>query len=280
MSPAQGEAGADATGSDARGPIRWGHVIPAVALGLAALVVCGALGLWQWNRASEQGEVRQPDPAVAIAEVVAPASNADTAIGRAVWADGGWADAEVALVPFREVDGEEAVMVVRAFTVSADATGTGADATLPVVVGWLPPADVADFDTAVPATTRIDGLVRSAEGAAPASSPDQSPPDGAFWADRLSPAVLAQHWDSPLYSALLTADEPGPGLRALPEPEPERSLDFRSLTYALEWWLFGAFFVFVGGRWIRDNGRARPQASPEEPRDAASTADAQPGGSP
>ncbi|WP_084038390.1 SURF1 family cytochrome oxidase biogenesis protein [Demequina sp. NBRC 110053] len=252
----------------AAGRIRWGHVIPAAVLVLGALAVCGALGMWQWNRASEQGEVRQPDPPVAIAEVAAPATTADTAIGRDVWADGAWADADVALVPGREVDGAEAVMVVRAFAVSADATGTGEPATLPVVVGWLAPEDVAGFDTSAPETTRIDGVMRSAEGAAPAQDPDLQAPQGAFWADRLSPAVLAQHWESPLYSALLTAHEPGPGLRVLPEPEAERSLDFRSLTYAIEWWLFGAFFVFVGMRWIRDNGRARPQAPPASPAES------------
>lgn len=243
----------------ARGSIRWGHVIPAAAIAVGALVVCGVLGWWQWNRASEQGEVRQPDPPVAIAEVIAPASPA-TGIGRAVWADGGWADEDVALVPDREVGGEPAVLVVRAFRVQADATGGGEDATLPVVVGWLAPDAVDAFEVAVPDGDRIEGVLRSSEGASPALDPDQDAPTGAFWADRVSPAVLAQHWQSPLYSVLLTADAPEPGLRALPAPEPERSLDFRSLTYAIEWWLFGAFFVFIAGRWIRDNGRAAPPA--------------------
>lgn len=256
-----------------RGPIRWGHVIPAAILAVAAIVVCGALGWWQWTRASEQGEVRQPDPAVPIAELIAPATGA-SGIGRDVWADGAWADAQAALVPDREVDGEPAVLVVRAFRVDADATGTGQAATLPVVVGWLPPQEVDGFDGGVPTADRVDGHLRSAEGAAPAPEPESAPPAGAFWASGLSPAVLAQEWDSPLYSALLTAAEPEPGLNALPLPDPERSLDFRSLTYAVEWWLFGAFFVFIAGRWIRDNGRARPRAvqpdAPEHPQGGSS----------
>ena len=244
-----------------RRPVRWAQVIPAAVIAVGAVAVCGALGWWQWTRASEQGEARQPDPPVEIAELVAPASGA-SGIGREVWADGAWAREEVALVADREVEGEEAVLVVRAFQVAADATGTGQEATLPVVVGWLAPAEVAAFDAAPPDAARVSGHLRSAEGAAPAPEPDQEPPAGALWISGLSPAVLAQHWDSPLYSALLTATEPEPGLRPLPVPDSDRALDFRSLTYAFEWWLFGAFFVFIAGRWIRDNGRAQPQAAP------------------
>ncbi len=234
--------------------IRWLHVIPAGLLAAAAIAVCGTLGWWQWNRASEQGEVRQPEPPVAIAEVAAPAMTPGSEVGRDVWVDGSWADGDAALVPGREVDGVPAVLVVRPFEVAADATGTGAVATMPVVVGWLSPENVEGFDASPPVGDRVSGYLRSGEGAAPAPDPDAATPDGAVWVDRLSPAVLAQHWDAPLYSTMLSAAEPEPGLGALPEPEVERSLDFRSLAYAGEWWLFGAFFAFIAGRWIRDNG--------------------------
>lgn len=234
--------------------VRWGGVTLALVLLAVVLAVCVPLGMWQWTRASEQGEVRQPLPAAAIADVALPATTLGSELGRQVWVDGTFADADVALIQGREVDGQEAVLVVRAFTVDAAATGTGQVATLPVVVGWLPPDDVPAFNPAAPNVTRIEGYLRSGEGAGPVPDPDIVPPEGSFWADRLSPAVLAQVWDSPMYSGLLTAAEPEDGLRALPEPEPERKLDFRSLMYALEWWLFGAFFTYLALRWIRDNG--------------------------
>ncbi|MDN4480908.1 SURF1 family protein [Demequina muriae] len=234
--------------------VRWGHVIPATALASAAILVCGTLGWWQWGRASEQGEIRKSDPAAAIADVAAPATTPGSEQGREIWADGQYASSGVALIPDREIDGAPAVLVVRPFTVAADATGTGEEATLPVIVGWLAPEDVPGFDAGAPADRRVTGHLRSGEGAAPAPDPEEHPPEGAFWADRLSPAVLAQEWDAPLYTTLLSADAAEPGLRPLPAPEVERSLDFRSLAYALEWWLFGAFFAFIAGRWIRDNG--------------------------
>ncbi|MFN3866441.1 MAG: SURF1 family protein [Demequina sp.] len=240
--------------------IRWLQVLPVTAFAMAAIIVCATLGWWQWGRASEQGEVRQPDPAAPIADVAAPATTPGSELGREIWAEGEYASSGVALIPDRVVEGAPAVLVVRPFTVAADATGTGEPATLPVIVGWLAPEDVDGFDAGAPAHRRVAGLLRSGEGAAPAPDPDQAPPEGAFWADRLSPAVLAQYWDAPLYTTLMTTNEPEAGLRALVAPEPERSLDFRSVAYALEWWLFGAFFAFIAGRWIRDNGLTAREA--------------------
>ena len=234
--------------------VRWGGVTLASVLMVTVLAVCAALGWWQWTRASQQGEVRQPLPPAPIAEVAQPATTLGSEFGRDVWVDGAFADEDAALVQGRVVDGEPAVLVIRAFTVDAEATGNGAAATLPVVVGWLSPADVSTFDTTVPTVGRIDGHLRSGEGAQPLPDPDLEIPVGSFWADRLSPAVLAQYWESPLYSGLLTAAEPEDGLQALPEPEIERKLDFRSVIYAIEWWLFGGFFTYLGLRWIRDNG--------------------------
>src|SRR5690554_7920192 len=105
--------------------VRWGGVVTAFVLAAVVVAVCGSLGWWQWTRASEQGEVRQPLPAAAIADVAQPATTLGSELGRDVWADGAFAQTDAALVQGRVVDGEPAVLVVRAFTVNADATGTG-----------------------------------------------------------------------------------------------------------------------------------------------------------
>jgi hypothetical protein len=78
--------------------------------------------------------------------------------------------------------------------------------------------------------------------------------------DSVSTATLAQVWPSPVYTPVLAADSAAPGWNPLPPPPVERSLDLRSLTYAGEWWLFGAFAVFLAVRWIRDNGRVPARA--------------------
>ena len=61
-----------------------------------------------------------------------------------------------------------------------------------------------------------------------------------------------------MYSAVLVADRAPEGWSPLEPLPPTTELNFRSAAYALEWWLFGAFALFIVVRWIRDNGRAAP----------------------
>lgn len=244
------------------GGIRWGAVTIAVALTIGTLVVTGALGWWQWNRASSQGEIIHTDPPVPIADLVAPAQRSGPEVGRDVNVAGTFADDAVALVPGREIDGVEAVVVVRPFTVDASATGTGDSATLAVIVGWVAPDHVDSIGAATSGQHTVRGYLRASEGAEPRDHGLGEAPDGAFWADGISTAQFAQEWPSPLYSAVLVSETIEDGMSALPARAEERSIEFRNVAYAIEWWLFGAFFVYLAGRWIRDNGRSAPADVP------------------
>ncbi len=225
----------------------------AVLIAAVALVVCGWLGVWQWQRAQQQAQVVDPGPTVALREVMVPGDSA-MGIGRSVTATGTWGQAPVVLVTGREVEGQAATLLLVPFTVAADATGTGGEATLAVLAGWLP-ADAVTSEAipthpASPSAVTLTGHLRGAEPVAALESAD-----GVLTSEAMSTAALAAVWPAPLYSVILTADEPVPGWRAFPQPEPETRLDLRSATYAAEWWLFGAFAVFICARWIRDNGR-------------------------
>ena len=232
------------------------------ALTIVAVTACIALGLWQWNRAKETGVTVAPEPSVPLAEVLAPASPAGAAVGRQVTVSGSWADEDAVLVSGRAVDGEDAVFLVRALTVNADATGTGQPATLPVIVGWRPASDPVGPDPG-PAQVVITGYVRAPEEATPASGSGGQEIPGVVWSDTISPAQLAQTWPSPLYSAVVSSYEGSESWEPLPPPPPEHSLNLRSLMYALEWWVFGAFALFIGVRAMRDNGR-----NPSQPQEA------------
>ncbi|WP_084127828.1 SURF1 family protein [Demequina sp. NBRC 110055] len=267
-----------------QGDVRWGPVSTVVAALVVVLGVCGALGAWQWSVGTHGGDPVEAADAVPLADALAPASPAEGGVGKAVTVSGAFTQADAALVGGgRVIAGVEAVLVVRPFTVAADATGTGEAATLPVVVGWVPADDLARVGGPSGAT-ELSGYLRGSEGASVSTS--EGAPDGTFLADTLSPAVFAQHWDSPMYSALLVTDTPEEGLQAIPAPEPETELNFRSIVYAFEWWLFAAFFLFVGVRWIRDNGRVAPDAAdgdepaPDVPTDAATASAAVKEGSP
>ncbi|WP_062293789.1 SURF1 family protein [Demequina phytophila] len=246
------------TAATDRGAILWGRVISAVLIALLAVGVCGALGWWQWTRASTTGRTVQPEPAVPLAEVLLPAESAGLAYGRQVTVTGTWADEDAAVVTGREVDGAAAEMLVRPLTVPADQTGTGEDATLAVVVGWRPEGDVAGVDDAPGTQATIEGYLRAPEASAASSTPTTDPAEGTFWSSAMATSELAQTWPAPLYSALLVSYDGTETWTALEPLPPTTELNFRSAAYALEWWLFGAFALFITVRWIRDNGRVPP----------------------
>ena len=72
---------------------------------------------------------------------------------------------------------------------------------------------------------------------------------------QLRVADLAQRFDEDLYGAYVVASEPGDGLVAADLqqlPEAGRLTAIRNLLYALEWWFFGAFALFVWWRWAQE----------------------------
>jgi len=234
--------------------------VPVVAALAVAAAACGALGWWQWERAHEQAVTVDAAPAVPLAGLLEPGMSPGLAIGRQVSVTGRWADEDAAVVWGRDVDGEPAVFLLRPLRVSAEHTGTGSEATLTVLVGWS--ADDGNVPE-VPAgegDVEVAGFLRAGESA---STRMTLPPPGvqrAFSTESIAPSELAQVWAGPLYAAVLVSDRTVGGWEALPPPEADSQLDFRSVAYAIEWWIFGAFFVFIGVRWIRDNGRVPRQA--------------------
>lgn len=239
-----------------RGRVRVGAVLTALAIGVAALAVGGGLGMWQWNRANDQAVPIEPDPRAPIADVMRPGEGG-RGEGRLIEAGGQWANAPAGLVAGKVVEGADAVLLVLPLEVDANLTGTGEAATLPVLAGWLPPDEAPAALPEAGGAVVVTGYVRGGEGTG--TPPDASPVDGALWLSTMSTATLAQEWPTPVYSYLVVADAPAPGWNAMPPPPAEKRINLQSATYALEWWIFGAFAAVLAGRWIRDNGRSKPQ---------------------
>lgn len=244
-----------------RGRLRWGAIAGATAIAIAALVVGGVLGSWQWDRAHQQSRAVDPDPIAPIADIMRPGESG-RGEGRLVEVDGEWADSPAALVAGKEIDGVPAVLLILPLTVPGEYTGTGSAGTLGVMAGWLPAADVGEARLA-PGEASFTGYVRGGEGVS--AAPERPAIDDAVWFGSISTASLAQQWPAPMYSYLVVADEPAPGWRSLPAPVERRSLDVKSLTYSAEWWLFGLFAAALAVRWMRDNGR--------EPMESETTAE-------
>ena len=216
------------------------------ALTLAATALCAWLGLWQWDRAHVRAEVASAESAVALEELVAVGQSPNASIGRAAIASGQWREGRV-LVPGRDIDGVAATFLVAEFR----ADGGDEPGTLAVVVGWAPSAELPPLPSLTEAS--IEGWLRASEAPATVDA-DAVPAESSS----VSSAALAQLWPTPTYSPVLVLTDGAGDWRPLPRPEPQSRLNFQSLTYAAEWWVFGIFALVVGVRWVRDNGRIEP----------------------
>jgi hypothetical protein len=113
----------------------------------------------------------------------------------------------------------------------------------------------------------MTGWLQPAEGS---GTPDRRPHDNLLPQLRIADAL--QHVSQDLYGGYVIADQvtPPPSNRggtlarvtpaSLPRPDSFTSL--RNLLYALEWWVFAGFAVFLWWRWCSDE-LADPEEDPQ-----------------
>jgi cytochrome oxidase assembly protein ShyY1 len=77
----------------------------------------------------------------------------------------------------------------------------------------------------------------------------------------LSAADLVNDWGAPVYAGYLLAESAPSGLVAVPPPPVDGGVQILNLSYALQWWVFAAFAVFLWWRVVRDDheGRHAPE---------------------
>ncbi len=216
---------------------RWwpGHLLVLVLLGGAVVLGSWQFGVGQDERAAAARDLTHRDP-VPLDGVLGPNDPfpGDRA-GQPVTAAGSWVpDATV------YVAREGGYWVVTPLAVD------GVDAALPVVRG------VSGTPEAEPVSgpAEVTGWLQPTEGT---GEVDDDPADDVL--PQLRVADLVQRVDQDLYSAYLIAAEPTTGLtpatlEALPEAG--RFTGARNFFYALEWWVFGGFAVFVWVRYLLD----------------------------
>jgi surfeit locus 1 family protein len=92
--------------------------------------------------------------------------------------------------------------------------------------------------------------------------------------DRVLPALriadLLQRMDHDLYGGYVILDEPASARHGLvavnPDsfPDPSSWTALRNLLYAIQWWVFGGFAVFLWWRWCTDELIAVRRAGAEQ----------------
>jgi surfeit locus 1 family protein len=235
-------------------PRYWGiHLLM-----VAAVVATGLLGRWQldvWrdHRADSSAAVTRETP-VALDEVLGPDDPFPAGgVGRPVVVEGRWDPAHSVLVSGKERGGRTGYWVV-----SPVVTGSGS--AVPVVRGWA--AAPGQAPTAPRGHASLVGLLQPPEDS---GATDADPHDDVL--PELSITDLLPRAPYDLYGGYVVATDrevPGgspavtgmTGLAAVTPahlPGAEASTALRNLLYAFQWWVFGAFAIFMWWRWLEED---------------------------
>jgi len=227
------------------------------ALAVVAVVAAALLGVWQYGAWQNGREDRaaaltdaapRPLPSVMTSDQPFPGES----VGRPVTFSGRWLTSGTVYVADRRHDGRDGVWAVTPVAVCEAASACAQAPAMLVVRGWAP--SVADVPDAPRGRVRVTGWLQPGEGSG-LSDPD--PDDDVIPEMRIADAI--QHVDQDLYGAyVISEDSTGATDESLVAvtpaslPSPDASTSLRNLLYALEWWIFGGFAVYVWGRWCRD----------------------------
>lgn len=216
---------------------------------LGAITAFTLLGRWQLGVFEESGRPRvTADPApVAVEELVKPGP-AIGATGRLAVATGSYDAAKQLLVPDRRPDVEAAG--------GRAARGAGywvltplrlADGSLlPILRSWTERADAVP--PAPGGALRVEGRVRPPESSDSVQRTAGSLPAGQI--ATVTSSELINLWPGDqVRNGFLVADDSGV---AVPPPRSGGEVTWRSLGYALNWWAFAGFAVFMWVHYVRE----------------------------
>nr|WP_221308846.1 SURF1 family protein [Nocardiopsis mwathae] len=241
-----------------------------IGIHLAAVLVavsCVGLGYWQYLRAQEPSREVITNPlqdlqeAADLSSVLRPGDYMpDDDANRAVTATGAYDADERRLAPALSPDGEEGYYVLYPLV-------TEEGAAVAVNRGWVRAQDIDAVDELPPppeGEVTVTGWLRPPQSAADGYIP-VTVPEGQI--DRIAPSVLVNEWHYRLYEGYLTmaeqdpADPPAeagsPRTQVIPPPDPPEKIiwNWRSLSYAAQWVIFGiAAIVFWISLMRRESG--------------------------
>ncbi len=244
---------------------RW---LVLLVLLLVLLYAFTQLGLWQLRLAKqEEGQqalqAQAAAPAVPLEDYLASHSAFPRdGSGRAVSAEGVYVGADQFLVPQRYLQGREGYWVLTPLRTSAGAL-------LPVLRGWVAEPGQAGAPQTGPVT--VTGTLAPGESPAERAERAELPPGQLGSVDL---AVLANTWSGELYNAFVFATDVQPPVTSevttVPPPSLTREgVDWRNLGYALQWWVFAGFAVYMYLRFLRDAATARQRDEVATPHTVA-----------
>jgi surfeit locus 1 family protein len=241
-------------------PRYWGiHLLMVAAVVATVLLGRWQYDVWQRHRADSAEAVTRLAP-IPLDRVLGPdAAYPDSGLGRPVIVDGTWDPTQTVYVSGREQQGRTGF-----WAVTPVVTASGSE--IPVVRGWL--ARVGGAPAPPHGRAALVGLLQPSDES---GAPDVRPGDDVL--PELSITDLLQRTSRDLYGGYVVATgRPVPGsthpstgsaglttatAEQLPGADAETGL--RNLLYAFQWWIFGAFAIFMWWRWLAEDvlGRGR-----------------------
>jgi len=224
------------------------------------MITFGMLGFWQLNVARDKGraeEVRSAptQPVADVAAVLTPhGAFPEDGNGRRITATGRYDGSAQVLVTPRLLRGKSGYWVVTPLVVRS----TGAR--IAVVRGFVTdPAQAVAPDLVTEVT--VSGTLAPGESSAGDTvHASTALADGQMGALDLS--LLVNRWPGTLYNAFVFATAEQPDLTSVASPAVERvpppalvsgALSWRNAAYALQWWVFALFAVYMWWRMVRED---------------------------
>lgn len=215
-------------------------------LAVVALVVCFTGGAWQLGvydaRQDHERADRQDVPTVPLDQVWSPGEPFDATLNhRPVTASGTFGPAgQQVWVAGRSQDGQDGFWLLAPLELSAD------DALL-VVRGFATQAgDLPDVPSGV---VEVPVVLEPGEGSSSGLGPDRV-------IDTVRVPTLVNELPYRLFPGFGVSTSPevsaGLPLAETPAPDVSWTVGMRNLAYSLQWWVFGAFAVFMWWRMCRD----------------------------
>ena len=245
-------------------PRYWGvHLLM-----VAAVVATVLLGRWQYDvwhahRVDSAASVTRLSP-LPLDSVLGPdAAYPGNALGRPVTVEGTWDPDGTVFVSGREREGRAGYWAVTPVVMPSGSE-------IPVVRGWV--TDPSRAPAAPRGRAALVGLLQPPEDT---GVPDVDTSDAVL--PELSITDLLQRTSRDLYGGYVIATDravpggaaTGAGTAGLAPasaehlPGADASTGLRNLLYAFQWWVFGAFAIFMWWRWLTEDvlGRPRPRAA-------------------
>ncbi len=221
-----------------------------LALLIVVVVAFSQLGLWQFSRANsvdaqaalQSQEQLAPVPLTSVIAPYAPFPSGGSNLP--VEVSGSYEPSLQFVVPDRVLDGDVGWWVVTGLR-------TADGALVPVLRGWV--SDPADAGSPETGARIVQGTLAPSESAVPTG---EGEPLAVGQLASIDLATLANTWPGDLYNAFIfaTDEQPAPDTDVVPVPPPSlaASVDWGNLGYALQWWVFAGFAVYMYWRFLRD----------------------------